>query len=150
MSDLDDLSGDSPRVLGVDPGQARIGLALSDPLRVTAQPLPKLDCVGPKKDLNRIADLVRERNVTTVVIGLPLSLDGSDGPAAVASREMAEGLSRRLHGVEILLWDERLTTVVAERTMVAANVRRKKRRDNVDSVAAALILQNWLDAQASL
>ena len=143
MSDL------RARVLGVDPGQARIGLALSDLLGVTAQPLPRLDCVGPKKDLNRIADVVREHEVKTVVIGLPLSLDGSDGPAAIASREMAEGLSRRLQGVEILLWDERLTTVVAERTMVAANVRRKKRRDHVDSIAAALILQNWLDAQAS-
>jgi len=136
------------RVLAVDPGQARIGLAISDALGVTAQPIDHLEHVGSRRDLNNIAERARANDVHTVVIGLPLTLAGDDGPAATVSRQMAEGLQRRLPGVRIELWDERLTTVQAERTMVAGNVRRKKRRQRIDSLAATLILQNWLDAQA--
>jgi putative Holliday junction resolvase len=138
----------SGRVLGIDPGSVRIGLALSDLLGVTAQPIDHLTCVGSRRDLNNISDCVREHEVHTVVIGLPLTLAGNDGEAALASREMAAGLERRLPGVRIELWDERLTTVQAERTMVAGKQRRAKRRQRIDSVAAALILQSWLDAQA--
>ena len=136
------------RVLGVDPGSARIGLALSDPLGVTAQPIETLECVGSRRDLNTISERVREHDVKTVVIGLPLTLRGEEGEAARASREMAVGLERRLPGVRIELWDERLTTVQAERTMVAGKQRRAKRRQRIDSLAATLILQSWLDAQA--
>ncbi len=135
------------RVLGVDPGSVRIGLALSDPLGVTAQPMPHLERVGARRDLNNIAGLVREHEVQTVVIGLPLTLAGEEGESARASREMAEGLGRRLPGVRIELWDERLTTAQAERTMVAGGTRRAKRRQRIDSLAATLILQSWLDAR---
>ena len=136
------------RALGVDPGEARIGLALSDALGMTAQPLETLECVGPKKDLNRIVERAREHEVSTIVIGLPLLMSGEEGSAAAASREMAEGLRRRVQGIEIVLWDERLTTVVAERTMIDADVRRGKRKKKVDALAAVLILQGWLDAQS--
>jgi putative Holliday junction resolvase len=138
----------SDRVLGVDPGSVRIGLALSDPLGLTAQPIEHLEHVGSRRDLNNIAERVRANDVRTVVIGLPLTLAGEDGEAALAAREMAAGLRRRLPDVRIELWDERLTTVQAERTMIGGNVSRKKRRRQIDSLAAALILQSWLDAQA--
>ena len=137
----------SGRALGIDPGSVRIGLALSDLLGVTAQPIEHLERVGSRRDLNNISDRVRENDVRTVVIGLPLTLAGEEGQAARASREMAEGLERRLPGVRIELWDERLTTVQAERTMIDGKARRSKRRQRIDSLAAALILQNWLDAQ---
>ncbi len=136
------------RALGIDPGTVRIGLALSDLLGITAQPLEYLERVGSRRDLNNISERVRQHEVQTVVIGLPLTLAGEEGEAARASREMAEGLGRRLPGVRIELWDERLSTVQAERTMVTGKVRRAKRRQRVDSLAAALILQSWLDAQA--
>ncbi len=136
------------RALGVDPGTARIGLALSDPLGVTAQPIDALDCIGSRRDLNNIAERVRELDVRTVVVGLPLTLSGEEGPAAAAARRFAEGLKRRLPGVCIELWDERLTTAQAERTMIDGKQRRAKRRQRIDSLAATLILQSWLDAAA--
>lgn len=136
------------RVLGVDPGTVRIGLALSDPLGVTAQPIDHLERIGSRRDLNNLAQRVKDHDVRVVVIGLPLTLAGEEGEAALASREMAEGLRRRLPGVEIELWDERLTTVQAERTMVAGKVRRGKRKQRIDSLAATLILQSWLDAKS--
>ena len=136
------------RALGVDPGSVRIGLALSDSLGITAQPIEHLECVGSRRDLNNISVCVREHDVRTVVVGLPLTLSGEEGEAARASRDLASGLERRLPGVRIDLWDERLTTVQAERTMVAGKQRRAKRRQRIDSLAAALILQSWLDAQA--
>ena len=142
------MTGDRPRILGIDPGEARIGLALSDPLGITAQPLGCLNCIGPRKDLNRIAALVREHEAETVVIGLPRLLSGDEGQAAAGSRLLAQGLGRRLPGVRIELWDERLTTVEAERTMISADVKRRERRAVVDTLAAVLILQGYLDAQA--
>ena len=136
------------RALGIDPGSVRIGLALSDPLGITAQPIEYLERIGSRRDLNNISECVRQHEVRTVVIGFPLTLAGEEGEAARASRELAEGLKRRLPGVRIELWDERLTTAQAERTMVTGKVRRAKRRQRIDSLAAALILQSWLDAQA--
>jgi putative Holliday junction resolvase len=122
-------------------------MALSDPLRITAQPLGFLQRVGPRKDLAAIADLVREHGVSTVVVGLPRLLSGAEGSRAVEAREFAERLDRRLAGVCVDLWDERLTTVEAERTLVAGNVSRRRRKERVDSLAAALILQGYLDAR---
>jgi putative Holliday junction resolvase len=138
-----DLAG---RVLGLDLGEVRIGLALSDLLGLTAQPLANLKRVGPKKDLRALAALAREHDVTTVVIGLPLLLSGEEGDKAQEAREFAEGLGRHIHGVRIVLWDERMTTVQAERAMLEGNVRRRKRRQKVDSLAATLILQSFLDS----
>jgi putative Holliday junction resolvase len=136
------------RALGIDPGAVRIGLALSDLLGLTAQPVDHLERIGSRRDLNNIAEFCRENEVHTVVIGLPLTLAGEEGEAAVASREMAEGLSRRLPRVRIELWDERMTTVQAERVMIEADVKRKRRRQKIDSLAASLILQSWLDANS--
>lgn len=138
---------DSPgRVLGLDPGKVRIGLALSDPLGMTAQPLRVLECSGPRKDLQRLEALVREHGVSAVVVGLPLKLSGAEGSSAAQARELARALDRRLPGVRVALWDERLTTVEAERTMISGNVSRKRRKQAVDVLAAVLILQGYLDA----
>ena len=134
------------RALGIDPGDVRIGLALSDTLRLTAQPVDHLECIGSRRDLNNLANFARENDVSTIIVGLPLTLAGEEGPAATASRELAEGLRRRLPGVRIELWDERLSTAQAERVLIEGNVKRKRRRQRIDSLAATLILQNWLDA----
>jgi len=142
------VSREAGRVLALDPGQVRIGLAVSDALGITVNPLAALPCVGPRKDVARIVEIVREHEAVTVVVGFPLSLDGAEGPAAVQARDLAERLRARLPGVNVELWDERLTTVEAERMLIAAGVGRRKRRRVVDGVAASLILQSYLDAHA--
>jgi len=137
------------RLLGVDLGDARIGLALSDPLGIIAQPLDTVRAVGARVDANAICRIVEEHEVTTVVIGLPLLMSGGEGSRAVAARTFAERLRRRLHGVSVELWDERLTSVSAQRTMISGGARRARRKQKVDTMAAMLILQSFLDAQAA-
>lgn len=141
------MSEDNRRALGVDLGQARIGLAISDPLGVIAQPLETLACVGPKKDVQRVAARARELEVGVIVVGLPLLMSGEDGERALAAREFASQLERRVGGIRVELQDERLTTVQAERTMISDGVRRRRRKASVDPIAAALILQGYLDAR---
>jgi putative Holliday junction resolvase len=144
-------SSGSGRVLAIDLGQARLGLAVSDPLGITAQPLGTVErSASPRIDLARIAALVAEREVTTVVVGLPLQMSGKEGLQAAGAREFAARLAARLaRGVDVRLWDERLTTVEAERLLVAADVRRSRRKHVVDTVAAVLILQSFLDARSA-
>jgi putative Holliday junction resolvase len=134
--------------LGVDLGEVRIGLALSDPLGVIAQPLETLSRVGPRRDVGAIAALVDRHEVSTVVIGLPRLLSGAEGEAARGAREFARRLESRLRGVGVELWDERLTTAQAERTMISGGVRRARRKQRVDALAAVLILQSFLDARS--
>ena len=140
------MSDEPGRVLAVDLGEARIGLAVSDPLGLTAQPLETLHRSGARADLDCIAALAREREVRVVVMGLPLRLSGEEGPAAEAARRFGRRLAGRLDGVELRFWDERLTTVLAERTMISGRTRRARRKERVDTVAAVLILQSYLDA----
>jgi len=135
------------RALGVDLGDARIGLAISDPLGLIAQPLETLSCVGPKKDVQRVAARARELEVGVIVVGLPLLMSGEDGTRSLAAREFAEQLERRVGATRVVLQDERLTTVQAERTMISDGVRRRRRKANVDPIAAALILQGYLDSR---
>ena len=133
------------RLLGLDVGSVRIGVALSDPLGVIATPLEVID--RRRQDpLTRIVALVEEHEVHRLVVGQPLRLSGEVGPAAESVQVFVDQLAARL-SVPIELWDERLTTAQAEREMIADGVRRKKRRQNIDRVAAALILQSYLDAQ---
>ncbi len=132
-------------ILGIDPGTKRIGLAVSDGLGLTAQGLPTLERTAVEEDLSHIADIVADRGVTEIVLGKPLNLDGKKGDAAAVSEEFAELLRERL-GLPVCLWDERLTTAQAERTMVEANVSRRRRKKARDRIAAQLILQSFLDA----
>jgi putative Holliday junction resolvase len=138
---------DAGRVLGVDLGSRRIGLALSDPSRVVASPY---DVVLRSKDRGadhrEIVARAREAGATTIVVGLPLSLSGKAGPAAKATRAEVEEL-QQVAGpdIEVVLHDERFTTVVAERSLMEARMKREARRRVVDKVAAAVMLQSWLD-----
>ncbi len=141
------------RLLGVDLGQVRIGLALSDALAITAQPLPAIFCSDAHKDVERLAQLIGEHGVTRVVIGLPLLMSGEEGKGAAAAHRFADRLRKRIRAanddVAVDMWDERLTTVQAERTLISANVKRRRRKQVVDGLAAVLILQNFLDSRST-
>lgn len=132
------------KILGIDLGQVRIGLAVSDELGLTAQGLPSLRRGGPEADLAALRAVVQREGVQAVVVGLPRNMDGSLGPAAQAAEAFAAYLRRSLD-LPVALWDERLTTRAAERMLVEGGVRRARRRQVVDRVAAALILQGYLD-----
>lgn len=131
-------------MLGLDLGDVRVGVALSDPLGMTAQPL---EVIERYRLLERVRELVAEYEVTRVVVGYPLKLDGKQGQAAVSAKAAAKELQEAL-SVPVQLWDERLTTAAAQRMLIGANVRREKRKQSVDKVAAALILQSYLDAHS--
>ena len=135
------------KALAVDLGTRRIGLAVSDRAGSMAFPHSVIVRSGDHgADRAAIAGAVAEAGATTVVVGLPLSLDGSDGPAARDARLEAAALQGALVGIEVVLFDERLTTVSAEAALVAAGRRGRDRRAVVDSAAAAVLLQSWLDA----
>jgi putative Holliday junction resolvase len=136
------------RCLGLDVGDVRIGMALSDETATLATGLPTLVRVGPRKDVHKIAELVRAHQVSEVVVGLPLRLDGSIGPQAEKVLAFVESL-RAAVVAKVATWDERLTTVEAERVLREAGAGIKKRKASVDRVAAVLILQGYLDAQAA-
>jgi putative Holliday junction resolvase len=137
------------RVLAVDLGDVRIGTALSDPLGITAQPLETIAARGPKPDLRRICDLATQHEVDTLVVGLPLHLSGSESSRSEMARDWARRLGCRLPRVNVVLWDERLTSVEAERMMIGRNLSREQRRRKIDNMAAALILQCYLDARTT-
>jgi putative Holliday junction resolvase len=135
------------RALGIDLGSRRIGVALSDSAGSLATPYEVVQRSGDeRRDHERLAALAEEAGARTIVVGLPLSLDGSEGPAAAAVREEAERLASVVP-VPVVCVDERLTTVSAEQALRARGVRGPARRQVVDKVAAAVILQTWLDAQ---
>ena len=131
------------RVLGLDLGQARIGVAISDPARRVAIPLGTVR-TGPPQDLQTIGSLVREHQVVEVVVGLPLKLSGGRGQAAALAETFAEVL-REAFGLPVSLQDERLSTVEADRGLKAAGASGRDRRRVVDRSAAAIILQAYLD-----
>ena len=132
------------RCLGLDVGDRRIGVSLSDPLGWTAAPLPPLERVSWKKDLAGVRSLLEEHKVGVVVVGLPIRMDGTRGERAERTLEFVRRLQATTR-VPVVTWDERLTTVEAERRMVEDDVRRERRREVVDGIAACLILQGYLD-----
>lgn len=135
------------RALGVDLGTRRVGLALSDSEGRIATPLEVLERTGSEaQDHAAIAEVVAERDVAVVVVGLPISLDGSMGPAARAARAEIARLSAAV-GVPVETCDERFSTAAADQHLDMAEVRGSKRRQVVDMVAAAVLLQSWLDAR---
>jgi len=137
------LSDTPRRVLGLDLGQARIGVAISDPGRRMAVPLGTVH-TGAPEDVKAIAAIVRENDVGEIVVGLPLGLSGTRGEAADHAEKFAEAL-RGFLGIPVSLQDERLTTVQAERQLKEAGVRGRDRRAVVDQSAAVIILQAYLD-----
>jgi putative Holliday junction resolvase len=134
------------RALGVDLGTRRIGLALSDPSRTVATPHEVLRRSGDAAaDRRAIVDTARRQDANVIVVGLPLSLSGRSGPAARAALEEVEALRAVAGNIEVTVHDERLTTVTAERALTEAGLRREARRRVVDKVAAAVMLQSWLE-----
>ena len=136
------------RTMGLDVGTKTVGVAVSDGLGLTAQAITTVRRTSLKADLAALTELAREHEVSRVVVGLPLNMDGSEGPRAEASRKFAEAVGQAL-GVPVEFWDERLSTVAAERTLLEADHTRARRRQVIDQVAAQFILQGWLDARQS-
>ena len=134
------------RILSLDVGDRRIGLAISDEMGWTAQGLETYERRNLRKDLAYLIELIRSRDVTDVVVGLPRHLDGHIGPQAQKVLTFVDSLKTQI-SVPILMWDERLTTREAERTLIDAHVRRSKRKTVVDQMAAILILQGYLDSR---
>ena len=134
---------DGKRVLAIDYGTKRIGVALSDELGWTAQPLETLHRRTLDRDIAHIASLVGMYEVRQVLLGFPLQLDGREGPAIEAMREFQSRLEQGVT-VPVILWDERLTTKAAEDLLIAADVSRKKRKGAVDRIAASILLQSYL------
>jgi putative Holliday junction resolvase len=135
------------RVLAVDVGTRRIGVAVSDPTGTVASPLATVPRRTPAEDAEALAALAAEHAATTLVVGLPVTLAGREGPAAKAVRAWLDVLAPLLPGLDLQLADERLSTVAAERALVGGGVRRRARREVVDQVAASVFLQTWLDAR---
>jgi putative Holliday junction resolvase len=134
------------RYLGLDLGKARIGLALADDVLRTARPLEVVPHVSEREDVARIAALAREWEVGQAVVGLPLNMDDSEGPAARHARAFAARLGETL-GVPVALHDERLSTFEAEDRLRGRGVAARERRERIDAEAAAVILQGWLDRE---
>jgi putative Holliday junction resolvase len=133
------------RVLALDVGKKRIGLALSDPLGITAQGLPTLYRTNIREDLAALDKLVREREVKLLLVGHPLNMSGTEGRQAFYTKEFAERLSEWTH-VEIRYWDERLTSVEAGRVLRSSGISIEKRAKAVDQLSAVLLLESFLDS----
>lgn len=132
------------RVLAIDPGSVRLGLALSDPSRTIAQPLSVLPRRSSQEDLRALADLAKAQGVDLIVVGLPRMMDGRIDVAAREAQAFGADVAR-VTGLPVKYWDERLTTVAAERYLIDQGKRRSKRRQEVDRMAATLLLQGYLD-----
>jgi putative Holliday junction resolvase len=131
--------------LGIDVGKVRIGVAACDPDGILATPVVTVQ--RGADDLRKLAELVAEHEVVEVVVGLPVTLAGREGPAAVDAREYAEALASAIAPIPVRLSDERMSTVVASRRLAERGVRGRRQRAVVDQAAAVEILQSWLDAQ---
>jgi putative Holliday junction resolvase len=132
--------------LGLDAGSVRVGLAATDPTATIAGPVATLSRRDGAALWDRVREEARARGAERVVVGLPRRLDGSEGEAAAAARALADEASRQT-GLPVEMWDEWLTTVAAERALIEGGMRRERRRETIDAVAAAIMLQGWLDAR---
>ena len=136
------------RIMGLDFGSKTVGVAISDPLFITAQGKEIVRRERPDKlrqTLARIEQLIVEAEVNKIVLGYPKNMDDSEGDRVAKTKEFKEMLERRT-GLEVVLWDERLTTVAADKYMIEAGIRREKRKDYVDEIAAVFFLQGYLDS----
>jgi putative holliday junction resolvase len=136
------------RVLGLDLGTKTLGVAVSDELGWTAQGLEtiKIDEEQGQFGLKRLRELIEAYHVEAIVLGFPKNMNGTVGPRGEASQQFAEILKREF-GLPVILWDERLSTMAAERMLISADVSRKKRKQVIDKMAAVMILQSYLDSK---
>jgi putative Holliday junction resolvase len=145
---MDDPAGRLMRILGLDVGDRRIGVALSDPIGLTAQPVTTVERRNPSGDVDAIKALVERHGVGLVVVGLPLTLRGEQGPQARKVVAFAERIRQRL-AIPVQLLDERLTTIQGTRSLLETGTSSRKRKQVIDQVAAQLILQQFLDTHRS-
>jgi putative Holliday junction resolvase len=136
------------RILAIDHGSKRIGIAVSDELKMIAQPLEFILAEPFPAFMARLQELIRDKEVESILVGLPRNMDGSYGPAAQKVQEFVVALKDAVN-VPIKTWDERLTSAQANRLLIQGNVRRDKRKEKVDKMAAALLLQSYLDSLGS-
>ncbi len=136
------------RILGLDVGTKTVGVAMSDEMGWTAQGLETIRINEERGHFgfNRISELVKQYNVDKIVVGLPKNMNGTIGPRGEACQQFAENL-RNLLQLEVVMWDERLSTMAAERLLISADVSRKKRKQVIDKMAAVVILQGFLDSK---
>ena len=135
------------RILALDLGKKRIGLALSDPLGLTAQGLPTLERTNIREDLAALAGLAAEREVGLILVGYPLHMSGREGRQVEYARDFGSRLAERT-GLEVRFWDERLTTVEAQRVLKSSGISIAKRAKAVDKLAAQILLESYLDSEA--
>ncbi|MBR2546921.1 MAG: Holliday junction resolvase RuvX [Eubacterium sp.] len=141
------------RKIGLDVGDKTIGIAVSDPLGITAQGITTIERVGIRKDTTKVLEMIDEHDCDTVVVGLPLSMSGSDSEQTKKVRDFVTMLTNKLvstghKDVKVVWQDERLTTVQAERILIEGDVRRRDRKKVIDKQAAVLILQTYLDSHS--
>ena len=135
------------RILALDHGTKRVGVAISDELKMIAQPLEFIPAEPVADFLERLKELIQQKEVELLLLGLPRNMDGSYGPAALKVQEFAAVLKDKI-AVPVKLWDERLTSAQAHRFLIQGGVRRKERKEKVDKTAAAILLQSYLDSLA--
>jgi putative Holliday junction resolvase len=135
------------RILAIDHGTKRIGIAISDEMKMIAQPLEFVPAEPLPDFLARLKEVLREKETELILVGMPRNMDGSYGPAALKVEAFVAALKGAVN-VPIRTWDERLTSTQANRFLIQANVRRHKRREKVDKMAAAILLQSYLDSLA--
>lgn len=133
------------RIIALDIGTVRTGVAVSDPLGMFAQGIAVLDVESDW--LGKLAEIVSQYGQPKLLIGLPRRTDGREGPEAARVREISEDIKTRFPGLEVLFWDERFTTAIAQQSLISADVSRKDRKQKVDKIAAALLLQSYLDME---
>ena len=134
------------RIMGLDVGDKTIGVAVSDLMGLTAQGVKTIKRVGKKKDIEALKEIIKERQVNKIVSGLPKNMNGTVGAQGEKVQKFCELLKEETN-LPIEFWDERLSTVAAERTLIQGNVRRENRKGVIDMVAAVIILQGYLDRQ---
>jgi putative Holliday junction resolvase len=137
------------RMMGLDVGDATIGVAASDELGMIAHGITTIRRTSLEKDLDGLKSIINEKDIKVIVVGFPKNMNNTVGPRGQISIDFAELLKERFEGIEVVLWDERLTTASARRTLIEADVRRNKRKGVIDKLAAILILQNYLDMQSN-
>src|ERR1051326_8363334 len=135
------------RILALDHGSKRMGVAISDELKMIAQPLEFIPAEPFAEFLARLKEIIHEKEVELILLGLPRNMDGSYGPAALKVQDFAAAL-RNAIAIPVQTWDERLTSVQANRLLIESGVRREKRKQKVDKMAAAILLQSYLDSLA--
>ncbi len=149
LNDLKDYLNHEDRLIGLDLGTKTIGIALSDVSRIIATPYSTIKRVKFKQDAEQLIDIINEHEVAGLILGFPVNLDGTEGPRAQSTRAFARNFLQ-LKEIPITLWDERLSTVAAERTLLDADASRKRRAEVIDKMAASFILQGALDRMQTL